>query len=175
MNIFVMLQPLFDMLNWLLPLLVLVIIKTPRFKGWFGEGGWIFGGERQAQWTQQIFRHHFRFQNPLWQNYKHLKALEALLSVPPEHIYSVIAFVVGSSFKTVMPDNVTQGVSCIRYIKSFQQPVFNEAQVSVMVKELGSGKRDSTLSKPFGARLKIAQKQVEKFDTTKPTLAQRKV
>jgi hypothetical protein len=42
MNIFVMLQPLFDMLKWLLPLLVLVIIKTPRFKGWFGEGGWIF-------------------------------------------------------------------------------------------------------------------------------------
>jgi hypothetical protein len=61
-----------------------------------------------------------------------------------------------------MPDNVTQGVNCIRCIKSFQQPVFNEAQVSVMVKELGSGKReegrgkrDSTLSKPFSARLKI--------------------
>jgi hypothetical protein len=45
-----------------------------------------------------------------------------------------------------MPDNVTQGVSCIRYIKSFQQPVFNEAQVSVMVKALESGKRDSTLT-----------------------------
>ncbi len=108
--------------------------------------GWIFGGERQAQWTQQIFRHRFRFQNPLRQNYKHLKALEALLSVPPEHIHSVIAFVGGSSFKTVMPDNVTQGVSCIRYIKSFQQPVFNEAQVSLMVKALESGKRDSTLT-----------------------------
>ena len=198
MNIFVMLQPLFDMLKWLLPLLVLVIIiKTPWFKGWFGEllvrafahygldsqvyrrlhnitldtpdgttqidhvflspfgifvletknmGGWIFGGERQAQWTQQIFQHRFRFQNPLRQNYKHLKALEALLSVPPEHIHSVIAFVGGSSFKTVMPDNVTQGVSCIRYIKSFQLPVFSEAQVSVMVKALESGKRDSTLT-----------------------------
>ena len=33
-----------------------------------------------------------------------------------------------------------KGVSCIRYIKSFQQPVFNEAQVSVMVKALESGK-----------------------------------
>ena len=108
--------------------------------------GWIFGGERQAQWTQQIFRHRFRFQNPLRQNYKHLKALEALLGVPPGHIHSVIAFVGGGSFKTAMPDNVTQGVSFIRYIKSFQQPVFNEAQVSAMVKVLESGKRDSTLT-----------------------------
>ena len=69
-----------------------------------------------------------------------------LLSVPPEHIHSVIAFVGGASFKTAMPDNVTQGVSFIRYIKSFQQPVFNEAQVSAMVKVLESGRRDSTLT-----------------------------
>ncbi len=198
MNIFAMLQPLYDMLKWLLPLLVLaIIIKTPWFKGWFGEflvrtfayfklngqvyrrlhnvtldtpdgttqidhvflspfgifvletknmRGWIFGGERQAQWTQQIFRHRFKFQNPLRQNYKHLKALEALLSIPPEHIHSVIAFVGDARFKTVMPDNVTQGVNCIRYIKSFHETVFSEAQVSVMVKALEGGKRDSTLT-----------------------------
>ncbi len=75
-----------------------------------------------------------------------MKELEALLGVPPGHIHSVIAFVGGGSFKTAMPDNVTQGVSFIRYIKSFEQPVFNEVQVSAMVKALESGKRDSTLT-----------------------------
>lgn len=38
--------------------------------------GWIFGSENQAQWTQQIFKQRFKFQNPTRQNYKHLKALE---------------------------------------------------------------------------------------------------
>jgi len=27
-------------------------------------GGWIFGGEKEPQWTQKIFRKTFRFQNP---------------------------------------------------------------------------------------------------------------
>ena len=37
--------------------------------------GWIFGSERQAEWTQKIFKRSFRFQNPLRQNYKHTRAL----------------------------------------------------------------------------------------------------
>ncbi len=57
--------------------------------------GWIFGSERQAEWTQQIFKRSFRFQNPLRQNYKHTRALEATLQVPPETIHSVIVFVGG--------------------------------------------------------------------------------
>jgi hypothetical protein len=38
--------------------------------------GWIFGGERSRRWTQVIFGKRYRFQNPLQQNYKHLKAVE---------------------------------------------------------------------------------------------------
>ena len=63
-----------------------------------------------------------------------------LLSVPPEHIHSVIAFVGGASFKTAMPDNVTQGVSFIRYIKSFRQVVFSEAEVDDMLQALKAGR-----------------------------------
>ncbi|HEH9590678.1 TPA: nuclease-related domain-containing protein, partial [Pseudomonas aeruginosa] len=59
--------------------------------------GWIFGGEKQAQWTQKLYKRTFKFQNPLRQNYKHLKALEATLGVSPEHLYSVITFVGGST------------------------------------------------------------------------------
>ncbi|MDR6677228.1 hypothetical protein J2W58_001414 [Pseudomonas psychrotolerans] len=47
--------------------------------------GWIFGSERQAQWTQKLYKRTFKFQNPLRQNYKHLKALEATLGVSVEH------------------------------------------------------------------------------------------
>ncbi|MCD4866625.1 nuclease-related domain-containing protein [Pseudomonas sp. PLB05] len=108
--------------------------------------GWIFGSERQAQWTQKLYRHTFKFQNPLRQNYKHLKALEAALGINPEHLHSVITFVGGSTFKTKMPANVIQGVGFIRYIKSFQQAVFKEAEVDAMLQALQNGRRAPTLA-----------------------------
>ncbi len=108
--------------------------------------GWIFGGERQAQWTQKLYKRTFKFQNPLRQNYKHLKALEATLGVNPEHLHSVITFVGGSTFKTEVPANVTQGVGFIRYIQSFQQAVFSEAEVEAILQALQTGSRAPTLA-----------------------------
>ena len=108
--------------------------------------GWIFGSEKQPQWTQKLYKRTFKFQNPLRQNYKHLKALEATLGVKPEHLHSVITFVGGSSFKTEIPANVTQGIGFIRYIKSFQQPVFGEAEVDAMLQSLQTGRRAPNLA-----------------------------
>ena len=108
--------------------------------------GWIFGSEKQAQWTQQIYKQRFKFQNPLRQNYKHLKALEATLGANPEHLHSVITFVGGSTFKTEVPANVTQGIGFIRYIKSFQQSVLSEAEVDGMLRTLRTGRRAPTLA-----------------------------
>ncbi|SNT03278.1 nuclease-related domain-containing protein [Pseudomonas segetis] len=108
--------------------------------------GWIFGSENQAQWMQKFPKHSFKFQNPLRQNYKHLKALEATLAVNPEHLHSVITFVGGSTFKTAVPANVTQGIGFIRYIKSFQQPLFSEAEVDAMLHALQTGRRAPTLA-----------------------------
>ncbi len=107
-------------------------------------GGWIFGGEHQAQWTQKFYKKSFKFQNPLRQNYKHLKALEATLGIAPEHLHSVITFVGGSTFKTEMPANVTEGAGFIRYIKSFRQPVFSEAEVDALLRALQEGRRAPT-------------------------------
>ncbi len=108
--------------------------------------GWIFGSEKQAQWMQKLYKRTFKFQNPLRQNYKHLKALEATLGVNPEHLHSVITFVGGSTFKTEVPANVTQGIGFIRYIQSFQQPVFSEAGVDAMLQALQTGRRAPTLA-----------------------------
>ncbi|RRV04784.1 nuclease [Pseudomonas sp. v388] len=106
--------------------------------------GWIFGSEKQPQWTQKIYKRTFRFQNPLRQNYKHLKALEATLGIDPAHLHSVITFVGGSTFKTEMPANVTRGIGFARYIRSFQQPVFSEAQVEAFTEALHTGRRAPT-------------------------------
>jgi restriction system protein len=108
-------------------------------------GGWIFGSEREPQWTQKIFRKTFHFQNPLRQNYKHLKAVEEVLGVPSDTVYSVVVFMGDSRCKTPMPPNVTQGLGYIRYIKSFREPVFSEEQVRGLVSLLESGRMRPSL------------------------------
>ncbi len=98
--------------------------------------GWIFGSEKQAEWTQKIFRKHSRFQNPLRQNLKHCKAVEALLQVPPESLHSLVAFVGNAQAKTEMPPNVFFDGGMTAYIQSFKQVVFTMKQVEELFIEL---------------------------------------
>jgi len=51
------------------------VVETKNMKGW------IFGSPNQPMWTQKIYKHSNKFQNPLHQNYKHVKALEQLLGL----------------------------------------------------------------------------------------------
>ncbi|EMI7298451.1 nuclease-related domain-containing protein [Vibrio harveyi] len=96
------------------------VVETKNMKGW------IFGSARQKQWTQKIYRHSSKFQNPLHQNYKHIKALETLLGCSEEHLHSVIVFIGDSTFKTEMPPNVTYARGSIRYILHFNEVVFSD-------------------------------------------------
>ncbi len=116
------------------------VIETKNMRGW------IFGGENQAQWTQKIYKQSFKFQNPLRQNYKHMKVLEAVLQIPLDKIHSVVAFVGGSTFKTVMPSNVTYGIGFISYIKSFREVAFTENQVQELLCRIQSGRLASTFA-----------------------------
>ena len=96
------------------------VVETKNMKGW------IFGSARQKQWTQKIYRHSSKFQNPLHQNYKHIKALETLLGCSEEHLHSVIVFIGDSTFKTELPPNVTYARGCIRYIEQFNDVLFSD-------------------------------------------------
>lgn len=101
----------------------LFVIETKNMKGW------IFGSANQKQWTQRIFKHTSKFQNPIHQNYKHLKTLESCLELPTESIFSVIVFIGDSTFKTEMPRNVTYAGGCIKYIKSMKAETLSQQQV----------------------------------------------
>lgn len=90
--------------------------------------GWIFGDEFSPQWTQTIYKKKSRFQNPLRQNFKHVKTLCSILNLEEEKIFSVIVFVGGSEFKTPMPENVTKGIGYIGFIKSKQYEVFTDTE-----------------------------------------------
>lgn len=101
----------------------LFVIETKNMKGW------IYGSSDKKVWTQKIYRHKSTFQNPLHQNYKHTKALEAALRCNPSQIYSLVVFIGSCTFKTTMPDNVTYASGCLDYIRRFTVPVFTDAEV----------------------------------------------
>jgi hypothetical protein len=106
------------------------VIETKNMKGW------IFGGERQRTWTQKLFKESYKFQNPLFQNFKHTQTLKTLLQLSDEQIHSVVAFTGESTFKTPMPENVTQGSGYIRYIKSKTKLVLPESGVQNIIAKI---------------------------------------
>lgn len=110
------------------------VVETKNMKGW------IFGSKTQKQWTQKIYRHTCKFQNPLHQNYKHVKTLESLLGVDSSNMHSVIIFIGDSRFKTDMPENVTYARGCLSYIKHFIQPVFSDTDYRRIIEAINNVK-----------------------------------
>ena len=118
----------------------LFVVETKNYSGW------IFGDESQATWTQKIFKITNKFQNPLRQNFKHIKAIEALLNIPIEKIFSVIVFVGGSTFKTTMPEHVTYAGGYVRYIKSKTKAIFTESEVEDIFQSICGGRLKPSLA-----------------------------
>jgi len=110
------------------------VVETKNMKGW------IFGNPIQPMWTQKIYKHSNRFQNPLHQNYKHVKTLESLLGINEQQIHSVVVFVGDSTFKTKMPENVTYGGGYIKFIKSKKEPVISESEVNEITSKIETGR-----------------------------------
>lgn len=106
------------------------VIETKNMKGW------IFGSANQKTWTQKIYKHTHKFQNPLHQNYKHVKTLETLLDIPASAIHSLVVFVGDSTFKTELPDNVVYAGGYIRYIKARREVILSQAAVENMTAQI---------------------------------------
>ncbi len=110
------------------------VVETKNYQGW------IFGDAKQAEWTQSLpGGKKFKFQNPLRQNYRHIKALSEFLSLPEDKFHSVVMFWGESKFKTEMPTNVmSRGYAT--YIKSKTEVLFSEDEVRRLVEALQTGR-----------------------------------
>lgn len=107
--------------------------------------GWIFGTEKQSNWTQKIYKNKYKFQNPLRQNFRHVLAVKEFLQVKDCAVHSVVAFVGDCQLKTKVPSNVTKGIDCIRYIKSKDVEVLTSDEVERINSEIELKKLASTI------------------------------
>lgn len=71
---------------------------------------WVFGEENAERWTAcYLDKSRHPFQNPLRQNFRHIKALEARLGLDFHVFQSIVAFTGKCKLKTSLPDNVIVG------------------------------------------------------------------
>jgi restriction system protein len=108
--------------------------------------GWIFGSADNRKWTQSFHRRKFTFQNPLRQNFKHLKAVSVLTDIPDSKIHSLVIFTGSAKFKTGMPANVTRRTGGIKYIRSFDRELLSSNEASKAVDAIQAGRLAPGLS-----------------------------
>lgn len=99
------------------------------------RSGWIFANAYNPVWTAVHFVEKFRFQNPLHQNYGHIKALQEFLGVDPRVLHGIVVFRGSFEFKTPIPD----GVLCHEYeewIAAKRDVILDDAAVDAVVRSL---------------------------------------
>ena len=109
------------------------------------KGGWIFGSEKQAKWTQSFYGKKYSFQNPLRQTFRQKKILAEFLSVDETYIHTIIYFVGDCKFKTQLPSNVINS-GLAKYIKMFVDKVLSIGEVDRVTKKLEKHNLESTIS-----------------------------
>ncbi|MCG3879255.1 NERD domain-containing protein [Psychrobacter sp. Ps6] len=112
------------------------VIETKNYKGW------IYGSENQRQWTQAFPNgSKFKFQNPLRQNYLHIKTLADLLGLELSYFHSMIAFIGECELKTrdELPEHVlTSGM--VSYVKKKKDKLLTEDEVTSIVEQINSNR-----------------------------------
>jgi hypothetical protein len=88
------------------------VIESKDYKGW------IFANATQANWTQVLFKVKFKFQNPILQNLRHIRAAQDLLDfLPSGAIKSVVVFTGEAEFRTEVPQGVFSLAGLVDYLR----------------------------------------------------------
>lgn len=91
----------------------LFVIETKHYRGS------IVGSVNSKEWFQYTSFDKYTFHNPIWQNYSHLKAIEAITDYPSGDMINVVSFSGDAEFKSERPTGVVKSKELREYIESF--------------------------------------------------------
>jgi restriction system protein len=106
------------------------VIETKNYNGQ------ITGSAEAREWQQRFFQKQYAFQNPLRQNYRHIKALENTLKLPSSVFQSVVVFAGQCELKSSFPPNVCTKDNLPAFIQSFKQVVLTPGQIQAAYQTL---------------------------------------
>lgn len=108
------------------------VIETKNYTGW------IFGNERQRNWTQMIYKNKQTFYNPVLQNRTHVKALKRLLQLE-NHVHSIIVFSNSATLKFKEPFTTASVINTTQLKKTilnYRDVVFSNGEVTAFKEKL---------------------------------------
>ena len=121
--------------------------------------GWIFANTDSPTWTQVLFEHRFKFQNPLRQNHGHVRAVHKLLDfLPPELVHSVVVFTGDADFKVGKPGNVLTLEELVPYLRGFSDEVISENRLQFCVGRLECNRFALTRQTDIAHRERLARR-----------------
>jgi len=106
------------------------LIETKNFSGL------VFGRANESQWTQVAGRSKRRFQNPLRQNYKHMRFMADNLEVKESAIVPMVVFLGGVDFPKGKPEGVYYPRELVKAIGSASDARLNNAQTFAILRRL---------------------------------------
>ena len=103
--------------------------------------GLIFANATEPTWTQALFRRRVEFQNPIFQNKRHVRAVRCLLDfLAPEAIKSVVVFCGGAEFKTETPQGVIMVDQLATYVSHQTEEVMSLNRLQFCVGRVETGR-----------------------------------
>ena len=103
------------------------VIETKHYRGW------IFGDASQKKWTQVIFKKKSRFQNPIHQNYGHVKALQSLFTLPEGNFIPAVVFTGRAEFKADLGPSVFKLDALVAFLAQERPVLFDERKMAYIV------------------------------------------
>lgn len=129
------------------------VIETKHYTGW------IFGDPKSKKWTQVIYANMYAFQNPLHQNYKHVKEVQRILNfLEARLIHNIVVFSGESVFKTPKIDNVCYLDELISTIEKHSDNALSLNQVQFCVGRLEYIRLELTQKTDIEHQAYLAQK-----------------
>jgi hypothetical protein len=99
--------------------------------------GWIFANAKHSTWTQVLYGRKFKFQSPLFQNFRHTQAVQNLLDfLPADAFKSIVVFAGKAEFQTDKPTGVFTVPELIEYLRSCTQEIMSMNRVQFCVGRL---------------------------------------
>lgn len=108
------------------------VIETKNYSGW------IFGDANGRVWTQTLRAkgrksEKHAFQNPIRQNYRHIRVLAENLGISKDYFKNIVVFAGNATFKTNIPYGVIYSSQLRGHIKSFKTPIIQQKQLDEIV------------------------------------------
>lgn len=108
---------------------------------------------------QVIYKVKNRFQNPIHQNFLHVKVIQELLDfLPKEQIHSVVVFTGSAEFKSSMPYGVLYLHQLVDFLKRFQNETISANRVEFCVGRLESRRYEITKMTDIQHRAYLARR-----------------